>query len=56
MPTEMTVSPEAARATIALIHQYLSGGDTCLSAEALADMMHALSEADRIVIAGKEEN
>ena len=56
MRTEMTVSKEAARATAALIHDYLSKGGTGLDADALADMMHALIEADRIVIADKEED
>jgi hypothetical protein len=56
MPTEMTVSEEAARATAALIHDYLSKGGTGLDADALTDMMDALIEADRIVIADEEED
>lgn len=51
MQTEMTVSADAARATLALIHEYLAKGGAGHDASALEEMQAALGEADRIVIA-----
>ncbi len=51
MQTEITISAAAARATLALIHEYLAKGGAGLDPDALEEMQAALGEADRIVIA-----
>lgn len=53
MQTEITVSAAAARATLALIHEYLAEGGAGFDAAALEEMHAALGEADRIVIASE---
>jgi hypothetical protein len=54
MKIEMTISEAAACATMALIHEYLADGGSGVDAEALSEMMDALGNADRIVIADKK--
>lgn len=51
MQTEIQVSAKAADAAAALIHEYLAKGGEGIDHDALAEMLDALSEADRIVIA-----
>jgi len=53
MQTEITVSPAAAHAVLALIHEYLAQGGTGHDADALCEMQTALMEADRIVISAE---
>ena len=50
MQTEIKVSAKAADAAAALIHEYLAKGGEGIDHDALAEMLDALSEADRIVV------
>ena len=55
MQTEIQVSAQAARSTLALIHEYLTQGGSGIDPDALVEMFDALAEADRIVVMPPEE-